>query len=202
MKNISFLLIITSIISLTLHNCGDKEDECLDCNAAIEHMHTRLKDNSCNPDYMENAVSLIKEKCGESNGLRAAYFMAESCCLGDDKISVCQKADYIKYTMKFDNPLSGLLTDSIHMSYEYNNAQQNVSRITLRSGQSHYEPNMSMFDRTMVKIVLYDIKTSEKLYEEQIPFTFIRTGKVCLTRSINVVMDKDKNYDIEFVNWE
>jgi len=69
-------LLIISFMFLT--SCED-DDPCEDCQSAINHMCEQIRDNGCNPDWMENAANRIREDCGTSVGNDYIGFMQHTC---------------------------------------------------------------------------------------------------------------------------
>lgn len=72
----AFAFLFLSILFFT--SCED-DDPCEECQAAINHMCEKIQDNSCNPDFMANAVSRLREDCGTATGNDFAGYMMHTC---------------------------------------------------------------------------------------------------------------------------
>ena len=81
MKRLFFLktLIIILFSALIISSCDEDDDPCEDCQAAINHMCEKIEDNGCNPDWMQNAVSRLREDCGTAIGNDYAGYMSHTC---------------------------------------------------------------------------------------------------------------------------
>jgi len=77
---LSFVFFFSFLVaaSFALTGC---EENCDDCQAAIDHMYAKMPDNNCNPSFMADAVKRINDNCNKDNQ-NATYIVncaAENC---------------------------------------------------------------------------------------------------------------------------
>ncbi len=87
----SIILLILFVMNLfLLTSC---QDECDKCNAAIQHFVSKLPENGCNPEFMQNAVERINNDCdGEVNSAITAAIAADACCNSTIPALACENS--------------------------------------------------------------------------------------------------------------
>ena len=74
-------ILVTCVLALALASC-EKESECVKCYEAMDHMQSKISQNNCNPNWMENAVKRIEDDCKSSRAIYAVGYIAEDCAFG------------------------------------------------------------------------------------------------------------------------
>jgi hypothetical protein len=198
-----YLGFITLVFGLVLISCTPDDDapNCEDCQNAKEHMYDNLSNNACDPDRMENAVNKMKTACGDERGIRAAYYMAESCCIGKNELHACFQKSEMAVDLIIENPSDFPLADTVDIIYEANGEFGTL--IELAPGESHTVNNVFMISGQSLTINVLDHGTARTLLKKGQEITFIRPGKVCTTRTVHVKkLIIDGSLDVEFVNWK
>lgn len=51
------------VVGVMLSCDGDGCSECADCQSAIDHMQVEIRNNQCNPNFMQKAIERIEDNC-------------------------------------------------------------------------------------------------------------------------------------------
>ncbi len=204
-KTFLYAFVILILVGFLSCNDNDNEDGCAECGGAISHYNTKLADNACNPDFMENAVNNMKDACGEKTAILAAYIMAESCCIGKNNVVNCtgiaEGISPVSTTLilSVENPISNPLADTVKVRLK---KRGNIAdSVMLEPNEFRVFLEQRFTETEKITIEILD-EQDNLLYEETVPFTFIRPGKACRIRSIKVLELNAGEYDVDFVNWE
>lgn len=203
MKRNIIIWMAFSIAFLIQSGCAKEEPKiCAECDAALDHYYSKLPDNACNPAFMENAVNTAHEKCdGYGPTDLAIYYMAESCCVGDKyfKSSCSSSGYYSRFSVKVMNPLDLKLKDSVRIRLELGIKET----YPIGPGQTIETNDKNLYtEGEDVEFTVLDMTEENVLYSEKVKFTYIRPGKVCDERRVELHELAGGKYDFEFYNWE
>lgn len=199
-------------------SCDEDEDVCEECQSAIDHMYGKLEENSCNPDYMQNAYQRIVEHCGVINANYVTGYMAHTCQHDHDNFfrALCEDVDGDQGFSKFRLDNVDISIDLLNTSNQPEDIQliirlepettqgSEAPSALLKSGQTasitynDVEQDYN-FLLTMIRAIDEGESEPEILLSSQQYFFFYRPGNWNNTRNISIGWDPiEQAY---YANW-
>lgn len=199
MKKIEFITLLT--FSLFLNGCL-VQDECDDCQSALQHMAEKIEDYACNPGNLQTAWDNIRNSCSEMVETYVGY-MAESC-----------EFAYLE-TPECGSMISD--TDIMVVFYAHNGIPGDLE-ITIQYPGKVGSENFVYTVETNTAIILRDHVAEDDeitrsiydagdlsgyyLHSQKQKFTFARNGNWHTIRGIYINYDKTtQKYSFTFNNW-
>ena len=194
----SFILLILFVMNLfLLSSC---QGECDKCNDAIQHFISKLPENGCNPEYMENAIERINNDCDEVNAAITAAIAADACCNSTIPALACENSGITPWKTDFR------LTNTEDAFF---------SPVTIYIGTSGDPLQYSIDMNGMSDIIAEDVEVSNfsemvfsvhrdgvELYRSNPVILYAqRGGHPCLVRSINFQEIGQGIFTSEVGNW-
>lgn len=195
MKTIRLL----SIAFVFLISCENEGRDCKDCQAALDHMSSKIKNYYCDPNFMETAWERIKNDCGAMGDTYVGY-IAEKCSYGEDFTAFCGSNLYsINPLLGFD---SRSLPDSINIIVQKQDVfSSSVSFGIKRTDYIEETFTGNLDDGDYLEIIVQNALTDEVLVEGSSRFTFERNNAWAQLRTTVISYSTSGGYALSFEDW-
>ncbi len=193
MKKLAFLFISLSIIL----SC-QTPDDCEKCNEAVNHMKDKIAQNQCNPSFMENAVQRIKDDCGDDANAYI-YYLAEMCSEGYSMLVNCPSLPSSNQIELIVFTKTGTLADTMYLFCTWpDGAQKN--HLSVGSTFAGFPLENRVYEGQELEFQLTN-KNGFVQVTEKIRFSYVRPTKYNLKRFVEIDLDPNTGYTLNFVDW-
>ncbi len=204
-----FLYALLGLFLVSAYSCDD-DDPCEECQDAIDHMHSKIEDNSCNPDFMGNAVDRLEDDCGFSSGHVFAGYMAITCAnTGVASRPECNSTDGDIFTsflsvsgVEFEIRLINTQFADDTLDVSISNSSSDPSWYEMMAGDYEYPQRDGLSNGDEVEITIVDPNTDKVLLQKSETFRYWRPGKwTIIPRAEIVWVPLVETYDVNFIDW-
>ncbi len=207
----SYIPLIVFSLILLFNGCDkEKESECVKCNEALLHMSSKISQNNCNPNWMENAWNRITDDCGEGRDDYAVGWLAEKCAFGYNGNIGCTEIAYglqisdnspRSIRVRFQN---GTPDDTVKVFLSgYRWGYVNADETTLMLGQTDVMDYTGQNDfGSLIRVAAYNTHTGDTIARGEHELRYNRQDQWNLIREIHINYDVNtQQYALEFVYW-